>query len=128
VRKKFRYNPETDEVEEVGKQVALKPADAWQRPKHLEALAVEMEEVPEAMAHDRLHGVPTDYDNDGCPVITGPRHYNAYCKSWGYVNRSSVTKGVVLAPGELERASARVREQYPCSPSLDNSCSQPSVS
>lgn len=87
--------------------------DAWTKPKHCEALAYEPAEIPAARILDQQLGLGVvEYDAVGAPVFHSPGKYDEYVRAHGYVNRSSVTKGRRLAPGELERMAQRVKEQY----------------
>lgn len=43
---------------------------AWHRPVLSDGLAVHPEQVPEAMERDRRHGINTQYDAEGRPVLT----------------------------------------------------------
>lgn len=93
-------------------QYGEKPS-AWNKPMHCEALAYEPGEMPAAKVIDQQLGLgDVEYDSVGAPVFYSPGKYDEYVRAHGYVNRSSVTKGRRLAPGELERAAERVKEQY----------------
>jgi hypothetical protein len=48
-----------------------------------EAMAVHPDQVPEAMARDKRHGVPTEYTRDGRPIFTDRGHRKAYLRSYG---------------------------------------------
>jgi hypothetical protein len=41
------------------------------------------------MEDARRNGVPTEFDADGCPIFTGPRHRNKYLRSVGMFDRSA---------------------------------------
>jgi hypothetical protein len=49
-----------------------------------EAAAVHPDQVPEAMARDKKHGVPTEYDRAGRPIFTDRGHRKKYLRSYGY--------------------------------------------
>lgn len=94
-------------------------AGVWNQPKHCEALAYEKAELPAAKLIDQQLGLGNvEYDSIGCPVFYSPGKYDEYVKAHGFVNRSSVTKGRVLAHGELERARQRICEEYPETPNV----------
>lgn len=56
-------------------------------PKLSDALKVHPDQIPEAMARDKRHGVPTDYHHDGRPIITSRAHQKRLIKSLGLVNQ-----------------------------------------
>ncbi len=58
------------------------------KPVHSDAMAVHPDQIPEAMEHDKAHGVPTEYDGDGCPILTTPDHQRRYMKMLGYHQRN----------------------------------------
>lgn len=55
----------------------------WNRPFHSDALGVEINQIGEARETLRKAGVPTEYDSEGCAIITSERHYQAVCKALG---------------------------------------------
>jgi len=58
-------------------------ARQWARGLASDALAVHPDQIPEARAYDKAHGVPTEYKADGRPIFTGRGHRKAYCKAHG---------------------------------------------
>jgi hypothetical protein len=50
------------------------------------ALAVHPAQVEEAREQARRHGVPTEYQPDGTPIITSRAHQKALCKIRGVHN------------------------------------------
>lgn len=52
------------------------------------AAAVHPDQVPEAMEHDRKHGIPTQYTDHGEPIFTGPQHRKRYCEVHGLYDRN----------------------------------------
>lgn len=53
------------------------------------AAGVHPDQVAEAMAHDREHGVPTDYNSDGDPLFTSRGHRARYCAANGLYDRNA---------------------------------------
>lgn len=53
-------------------------------PLYSDAVGVHPDQIPEAMAEARKHGVPTDFTPDGKVVFTSPGHRRDYCKLYGY--------------------------------------------
>ena len=54
-------------------------------PCRIDALGVELEQIPEAMREDARIGVPTEYDaSTGQPILTSPEHYRRYAEAHGY--------------------------------------------
>lgn len=58
------------------------------KPVHSDAMAIHPEQIPQAMEHDRAHGVPTEYDGDGCPILTSPDHQRRYMNMLGFHQRN----------------------------------------
>lgn len=56
---------------------------AWHRPIHSDALAVHPDQIEEAMAMDKAHGVPTEYLPDGRPVLVDRDHRRRLMRSLG---------------------------------------------
>lgn len=48
-----------------------------------DALAVDPSQVPEAIEEARSHGVPTDYQADGTPIIRSKKHKAKLAKALG---------------------------------------------
>ncbi len=53
------------------------------------AAGVHPKQVPEMMAFDKKHEVPTDYTEDGDPLFTGPNHRRKYCEAHGLFDRNA---------------------------------------
>lgn len=49
-----------------------------------EGMAVHESQIEEAKEHARKHGVPTDFDRLGRPILTGPMHRKRYAESRGF--------------------------------------------
>jgi hypothetical protein len=106
--RKFRYDPERDEVVEVPRAAPRGERD-W-KPLACEAMAFDGNTVQEAKALDAKLGAPdVDYDHLNRPVFHDKQTYDRYLKAHGYYNKSSGGVGFRFAPGELERAVERVR-------------------
>lgn len=54
------------------------------------SMKVHESQIPEAMAHARRHGVPTNFTPDGRPLIEGRRHQKAYAATRGMFNKDDV--------------------------------------
>ena len=65
-----------------------RPPGNW--PRVSEALAVDPSQVPEAIEESRRLGVPTAFDNEGRPVLTGPGHRRKYAKAIGFHPKNDV--------------------------------------
>lgn len=79
-RKVFRYDRQSDQVVEVQPEVV---AHRPRYPIPCETLAVDPGQIGEAREFDRSHGVPTDYREDGTPIMQDPGHYRRYRKLHG---------------------------------------------
>lgn len=53
-----------------------------------DAAGVAPDQVGEAMAHSRLHGVPTEFTPDGRVIFRGPLHRKEYCELIGLFDRN----------------------------------------
>jgi hypothetical protein len=62
---------------------------AYSRPFACVGAGVHPEQIPEAMAVDAQHGVPTQYTPGGDPIITSRSHFNRYLKAHGLFNRAA---------------------------------------
>lgn len=112
VSRRFRYDPETDSVVEVGGPGRLRKAGAWAQPKHCEALAVDPDEVKWEKMLDQEQGLgDVEYDKNGCPVFYSPGKYDEYVRAKGYVNKSSCGKHPHFSPELFERIVARQLEE-----------------
>jgi len=58
-------------------------------PIHSEAMAVNREDIKRAQEELHKHGVHTDYDKDGCPILEGPLHRNKHAKVFGFYDRNA---------------------------------------
>jgi hypothetical protein len=106
--KRYRYDPETDEVTEVG-QLTRSTAD-W-KPLHCEAMAFDGGTIQEAKDLDARIGAPdVSYDGNNCPVFTSKGQYDRYLKAHGYVNKTSGKGHHHLSKELLERIARRVSE------------------
>lgn len=105
--RRFRYDPATDSVVEVGAPAAR--IGDWKE-LHCEAMAWDGN-VEDAKRIDRELGAPeVPYDYANRPVFKDRETYNNYLKAHGKENYTSGKVKHTLAPGELERAMERVRE------------------
>ncbi len=59
------------------------------KPLHDEALAVLPSQVKEAQHYAEKHGVPTDFDSDGCPIYRTRQHRKAYHKLMNVFDRGA---------------------------------------
>lgn len=59
---------------------------AW--PMKSESAAVHPEQRDEANQLSRQYGVPTDHDEDGCPVFESRDHRRRYCAAFGLFDRA----------------------------------------
>lgn len=57
----------------------------WANAIHSESLAVHPSQIAEAREHARRHGVPTEFDTQGRPILTSRSHKRAYAHSRGCV-------------------------------------------
>lgn len=72
-------------VVEVQKQA---PAFRPRYPLACEALSVHPTDIGAAIEFDRANGVPTDYREDGTPLMQDSRHYKKYRRLHGFYDRS----------------------------------------
>lgn len=106
MKTKFRYDPKTDSVVQVG---APPKTNGVIPPKHVEALAYDPVEVPMAKEIDKRLGLgDVTYDEIGCPVFTSTKDYDNYVKAHGFINRSSCGNKLRLTADDLDRAAERV--------------------
>ncbi len=64
-----------------------KVVDACGYPYASESLGVLNFQIPEAMEFDRQHGVPTDYDKSGRPIMRDRTHRKNYYKAHNVVDK-----------------------------------------
>ena len=103
--RRFRYDPTTDSVVEVGVPAAV--ANDW-KPLHCEAMAFDGDAVV-AKGIDAQLGAPyVDYDGLGRPVFNDRSTYDKYLKAHGYVNKTS-GRCHVLSAADLEKAKERAK-------------------
>jgi hypothetical protein len=76
----FRYDSKTQSVVEVARQ---QQRALPQYPLPLNSLAVHPTQIAEAREFDRAAGVPTDYTEDGSPLMNDARHYYRYRRAHG---------------------------------------------
>ena len=73
-----RYPP----VEHGGRLLEAKACDAW--PMRSDALAVHPNQIEAAKARDAAHGIQTDYDHMGRPILRDRDHRRRMLRSFGY--------------------------------------------
>jgi hypothetical protein len=56
-------------------------------PIHSDAAGVHPSQIAEAKEESRRLGVPTDFDNKGCAVLTDPAHRKRYARAIGLHDR-----------------------------------------
>ena len=112
MKKRFRYNPDTDEVEEVGQPAARGQRD-W-KPLVCESLALDGWTSDEARQLDAKLGAPdVDYDKEtNAPIFHDKATYDKYLKAHGYHNKSSCAKHAHFTPAQFEAAKKRVLEHF----------------
>lgn len=115
MRRRFRYNPTTDQVEEVGTNKPRSTND-W---KQLSCENMGYDgSVEDAKRLDREYGAPeVDYvqvgPNSYNPVFNDRSTYNRYLKAHGFYNKTSGKSGANPIDGRmLTRAAARILERY----------------
>lgn len=57
-------------------------------PMHSDAAGVNPKQIAEQMAYDVSMGVPTEYDQEGCAIYTGPEHRKRHCEANGLFDRN----------------------------------------
>lgn len=55
----------------------------WARPFHSESLGVSPEQIKEAQAHLRSHGITADFDKEGRCIVTSDKQYREVAKACG---------------------------------------------
>ncbi len=65
---------------------AIKGKGKW--PIRSEAVAVHPDQIKEAVAFSKRHGVPTEYDKLGRPEFRSPGHQRRHGKAWGHRNKA----------------------------------------
>lgn len=60
-------------------------------PARSESMAIEPEQIKEAMDRDRRCGVPTDYTKDGRPILRSEKHRRDYIRLRGFSDLKSYT-------------------------------------
>lgn len=107
MKHRFRYNPDTDEVEEVGPPRVSKPS-GWSKPLHSESMGVSTDEVPQAKEFDKTLGLgDVEYDTDGCPVFYSKGEQERFYKAHGYHNRVSGKGHYAIDGAMLKRVMER---------------------
>lgn len=61
----------------------------WSRPLKSVALAVHVDQIPEAMALAAQAGVPTEFTSDGRPILRDRNHKKRYCRAVGVYDRDA---------------------------------------
>ena len=93
-----RYYLDDREVTEEEFRGALPPAkeigvplggQPYVTPILSDAMAVHPSQIEASMERDRKAGVPTEYTQDGRPIITSHHHQKALAKSLGLHNRNA---------------------------------------
>lgn len=114
MKRRFRYNPATDSVEEVGSKP--RSTNDW---KQLSCEAMGYDgSLEDAKRLDREYGAPeVDYvrvgPNSYNPVFNDRSTYNRWLKAHGKVNKTSGKSGANPIDGQmLQRATARILEKY----------------
>lgn len=59
----------------------------WSKPVHCVALAVHPKQRQAAIEDAIKKGVPTDFDNNGRPILTSREHQDRYLRAYGYFNK-----------------------------------------
>lgn len=105
---RWRYDPELDEVVEVGKA----PARQGWKTLVCESMGVDGNTIEEAQQMDQLLGAPhVEYDAETkSPIFHDNDTYNAYLKAHGMVNRTSGKGNHALTPAMLKRLQERFDE------------------
>ena len=104
--RRFRYDPATDSVVEVGKSAAR--IGDWKE-LHCETMAWDGN-IEDAKRIDReLNAPQVDYDKTGCPVFKDKSTYNRWLKAHGMVNKTSGKHSAVTGD-MVQRAIERARE------------------
>lgn len=73
-----KYRAATVDRFVVGEIPSCPHSAGW--PIHSDAAGVHPDDIPAAMAAARERGVPTDFDKEGRPILTGPLHRREYCE------------------------------------------------
>jgi hypothetical protein len=94
VTRRFRYDPETDEVVEVTAPKRGKAADTaasrFSTGLHCEALGVDPRDVKWQRMEDEEVGIKNqEYDPHGAPVFYSRTAYNEYKRAHGYYDRNA---------------------------------------
>ncbi len=63
------------------------------KPMVSDSAAVHPDQIPEAMEHAKLHGVPTEFNKDGCPIFATRDHQRRYAQIYGYHNNDDNWSG-----------------------------------
>lgn len=83
----FRYDDASGQVVEVARE---QPRLRARWPFACEALAVHPEQIGEVREFDRTMGVPTEYRDDGSPIVQDPGHYRRYRRAHGVHFRNGI--------------------------------------
>ena len=61
--------------------------NAWRGGLHSDSMGVNPKQIPAMMERDKKHGVPTEYDGQGRPILRSRKHRKEYAKSRGFFDR-----------------------------------------
>lgn len=91
ITRKFVFDKQAGKVVElVESQMqmsCIKALPQW--PLHSEAMAVNPEDIPKAREIAKQHGLSTDYDRNGCPILTSQRHRKLHAEAFGFYDRNA---------------------------------------
>ena len=79
-------------------------------PVHSTAMAVSPEQIPEAEAHARSIGIPTEFDEDGCPILRSQKHKKEYAEAIGFYDLNGGYSDP--QPGNKERWEDTEKDEY----------------
>jgi hypothetical protein len=90
-REKLLRNPLTGKMEwvkvsDLVPQPGTNGIAKW--PIHSDAMGINPSQVAEAQAVLAAHGVSTEYDNQGRPVLTDARHRRRHAEALGFFDRN----------------------------------------
>lgn len=85
----FRYNHETGQVDEVT-HVNIKCNSRW--PIYSESAGVHPDQIAEAKAFNKMHGLNVDYTPDGRPEFRDARHRERFLKAWRLYDKTGYNR------------------------------------
>lgn len=116
IKRRFVYDRKKDAVSEIKirrTKVMRQSTALW--PIHSEAAAVNPEDRGRAERDAREKGVPTEFDDNGCPIFTGPDHRKQYLQRVAGLYDRNGGYGDPM-PGENSRdpapSEAQLEEDY----------------